>query len=63
MAYTREQRAAKAAASAVAQPEAQDKPRTVRMVRSAETNPPPYTADVHLDEVENYARGGWRIED
>lgn len=33
----------------------------VRMVRHADTNPPPYVADVHPDEVANYAKGGWSV--
>lgn len=33
----------------------------VRMVRHADTNPPPHVADVHPDEVANYAKGGWAV--
>lgn len=36
---------------------------TVPMVRDADTNPPPYTADVHPDEVENWQAFGWRLAD
>lgn len=35
----------------------------VKMVRNPETNPePPYEADVHPDEVANYAQGGWEVD-
>lgn len=32
---------------------------TVPMVRDAEHYPPPHTADVHPDEVENWSIEGW----
>lgn len=35
----------------------------VRMVRHADTNPPPHVADVHPDEVANYAKGGWAVSE
>lgn len=35
----------------------------VRMVRHADTNPPPHVADVHPDEVANYAKGGWAMSE
>ena len=31
----------------------------VRMVRDADAYPAPHSADVHPDEVENFAVGGW----
>lgn len=31
----------------------------VRMVRDADAYPAPHSADVHPDEVENFAAGGW----
>lgn len=31
----------------------------VQMTRDSEQYPPPYSADVHPDEVANFARGGW----
>ena len=61
MSYTREQRAAKAAAQAVAAP-APQAVAPITMVRDPQTNPPPYRADVHPDEVENYRAAGWRTE-
>lgn len=60
MSYTREQRAAKAAAQEVAAPAPQQE-RTVEMVRDSSTNRPPYRADVHPDEVDNYRAHGWQI--
>lgn len=33
--------------------------KTVAMVRDSEQYPAPHVADVHPDEVENYAAGGW----
>lgn len=33
----------------------------VRMTRDTETCPPPHVADVHPDEVANYAKGGWSV--
>lgn len=55
---TKEQRAVK-----VAQPEAggEQVPATVRMHREPATNAPPYSADVHPDEVANYQRAGWQL--
>lgn len=35
----------------------------VRMVRHADTNPPPHVADVHPDEIANYAKGGWAVSE
>lgn len=35
----------------------------VRMVRSADDYPEPHEAEVHPDEVANYAEGGWVIVD
>lgn len=34
---------------------------TVAMVRNAEQYPAPHTADVHVDEVENWAKHGWLL--
>jgi len=39
--------------------DAPKKPALVRMVRDASVHPAPHTADVHPDEVANYALGGW----
>jgi hypothetical protein len=36
---------------------------TVKMVREAETNPKPHTADVHPDEVDNFKAGGWVLSE
>lgn len=36
---------------------------TVAMVRDPETNPEPYTANVHPDEVENYKAFGWAVKE
>jgi hypothetical protein len=36
---------------------------TVKMVRDAETNPKPHTADVHPDEVDNFKAGGWVVSE
>lgn len=33
----------------------------VKMVRNAEQFPEPHSADVHPDEVENYAAFGWVV--
>lgn len=63
MSYTREQRAAKAAAQAVAADPAPQAVATIAMVRDPQTNPPPYSADVHPDEVANYRAAGWRPKD
>ncbi len=43
------------------EPAQAEKPALVPMVRDLE-GPPPYRADVHPDEVENYRKGGWRAE-
>ena len=32
----------------------------VRMTRNVEQYPAPHTADVHLDEVSNWAKHGWQ---
>ena len=37
--------------------------KTIPMVRDADTNQPPHTADVHPDEVENWRAWGWRMAD
>lgn len=34
---------------------------TVAMVRNEEQYPAPHTADVHVDEVENWAKHGWLV--
>lgn len=60
MGYTKEMRAARAQALG-ATPPAPTEVRTVRMVRHPDTNPPPYSADVHPAEVANYAKHGWRL--
>lgn len=62
MAYTKEMRAEKAKALG-ATPPAPTEARTVRMVRLPDTNPPPYSADVHPDEVASYAKHGWRLSE
>jgi hypothetical protein len=36
--------------------------KNVKMVRDPEQYPAPHTADVHPNEVKNYALGGWMIE-
>jgi len=36
-------------------------PQLVRMVRGPEY-PRPHMADVHPDEVDNYAKGGWQVK-
>jgi hypothetical protein len=51
--------AADAAASAAAAKEAAKGPKLVKMVRDTDAYPKPHTADVHPDEVENFAAGGW----
>lgn len=45
-----------AAAAAAAAPA---EPVTVKMTRDPKTYPAPHTADVHPDEVGNFALGGW----
>lgn len=36
---------------------------TVHMTRDPETNEAPHSADVHPEEVANYAAGGWVVAD
>lgn len=40
-------------------PKTEAAPKLVKMVRDSEAYPKPHTADVHPDEVENFASGGW----
>ena len=34
---------------------------TIKMIRSEDEFPAPHTADVHKDEVENFAAAGWTV--
>jgi hypothetical protein len=48
-----------AAKAPAADTESKADAKLVRMVRDADAYPAPHSADVHPDEVENFAAGGW----
>lgn len=43
--------------------EAQQASSTVKMKRHGEGYKPPHTADVHLNEVDNWKKHGWELDD